>query len=69
MSFMIVIMFFIVFVIIVLTEVLLMDERGSRGSGVLVRRGSIIGVQRRSPEKPDYEDFLRNEVIIFYTLT
>jgi hypothetical protein len=49
-SFFIVVMFFAVFGVIVLTEIFLIDERG-RGAGVLVRRGG-----RRRGDKPDYED-------------
>jgi hypothetical protein len=50
-SFVIVIMFFAVFGVIVLTEIFLIDERG-RGAGVLVRHGG----RRRGVDKPDYED-------------
>jgi hypothetical protein len=49
-SFFIVVMFFAVFGVIVLTEIFLIDERG-RGAGVLVRNGG-----RRRGDKPDYED-------------
>ncbi|XP_069697412.1 uncharacterized protein [Periplaneta americana] len=49
-SFFIVVMFFAVFGVIVLTEIFLIDERG-RGAGVLVRHGG-----RRRGDKPDYED-------------
>ena len=49
-SFFIVVMFFAVFGVIVLTEIFLIDERG-RGAGVLVRHGG-----RRRADKPDYED-------------
>ncbi|KAJ8889120.1 hypothetical protein PR048_008614 [Dryococelus australis] len=54
MSFFIVVIFFAVFGIIVLTEIFLIDERG-RGAGVLVRHGG--GYRHRGPgERPDYED-------------
>jgi hypothetical protein len=49
-SFFIVVMFFAVFGVIVLTEIFLIDERG-RGTGMLVRHGG-----RRRGDKPDYED-------------
>ncbi|PSN34262.1 hypothetical protein C0J52_18766 [Blattella germanica] len=49
-SFFIVVMFFAVFGVIVLTEIFLIDERG-RGAGVLVRHSG-----RRRGDKPDYDD-------------
>ena len=49
-SFFIVVMFFAVFGVIVLTEIFLIDERG-RGAGVLVRHGG-----RRRGDKSDYDD-------------
>jgi hypothetical protein len=49
-SFFIVVMFFAVFGVIVLTEIFLIDERG-RGTGMLVRHGG-----RRRGDKPDYDD-------------
>lgn len=52
-SFFFVVMFFAVFGIIVLTEVLLIDEKG-RGQGVQVRKG--FGGRLRYGERSDYED-------------
>lgn len=65
MSFFIVIMFFAVFGIIVFTEIFLMDERG-RGTGILVRHGSLA-YQHRS-ERGDYDDAfqVRNKFISKY---
>ncbi|KAJ9597749.1 hypothetical protein L9F63_011357, partial [Diploptera punctata] len=62
-SFFIVVMFFAVFGVIVLTEIFLIDERG-RGSGVLVRHSG-----RRRGDRPDYEDavsFLQGEDYLVY---
>ncbi|XP_067005101.1 uncharacterized protein [Anabrus simplex] len=55
MSFFIVIMFFAVFGVIVLTEIFLIDERG-RGQGVLVRHGRSGGRHQSFGDRPDYED-------------
>lgn len=55
-SFFFVVMFFAVFVIIVLTEVLLIDEKG-RGQGVQIKKG--FGSRLRYGERSDYEDQVR----------
>ncbi|XP_055637945.1 uncharacterized protein LOC129776374 isoform X2 [Toxorhynchites rutilus septentrionalis] len=53
MSFLIVIAFFAIFGLIILTEVLMIDDRG-RGGGVIVRHGSSGG--RFGESVPDYDD-------------
>lgn len=56
MSFFIVVVFFVVFGIIVFTEIFLIDERG-KGAGVLVRHGSLSYHHRQ--DKGDYEEALQ----------
>ncbi|XP_055592799.1 uncharacterized protein LOC129744346 isoform X2 [Uranotaenia lowii] len=53
MSFLIVIAFFAIFGLIILTEVLMIDDRG-RGGGIIVRHGSSGG--RFGESIPDYDD-------------
>ncbi|KAK3928508.1 Beta-1,4-galactosyltransferase galt-1 [Frankliniella fusca] len=53
-SFLLVLMFFGVFGVIVLTEILMVDERG-RGQGVLVRHGAPTR-QRAADARPDYDE-------------
>ncbi|XP_063229480.1 uncharacterized protein LOC134534813 [Bacillus rossius redtenbacheri] len=70
MSFFIVVVFFAVFGIIVLTEIFLIDERG-RGAGVVVAHRSGAGAYRRrgQGDRPDYEDsqgFLQAEDYLVY---
>lgn len=56
MSFFIVVMFFAVFGVIVLTEILLIDERG-RGGGVGLSGGRHAGGRLHGiADRPDYED-------------
>ena len=53
-SFLLVLMFFGVFGVVVLTEIFMVDERG-RGQGVVVRHGAPTR-QRTADARPDYED-------------
>lgn len=53
-SFLLVLMFFGVFGVIVLTEIFMVDERG-RGQGVLVRHGAPTR-QRAADAHPDYDE-------------
>lgn len=53
MSFLIVVAFFAVFGLIILTEVLMIDDRGRAGS-IIVRHGSNGG--RFGESVPDYDD-------------
>lgn len=63
MSFMLVVMFFVVFGIIVLTEIFLIDDRGPVGAGT--RRNGFRNAHRlpAAPDRPDYEEI---SVSLFY---
>lgn len=57
MSFMLVVMFFAVFGLIVLTEIFLIDERrGNGGNGALGGHRQGHGRLAPAPDRPDYEE-------------